>query len=202
MKKSHIALAGAALAGAGGLAYARYVERLWIDVRSLTVTVASPGLPPAGLRILHLSDMHFTGRGAMERWKIERTVKLLAGESVDLLLVTGDFIHDDGGLDAALELIRRLPRPRLGTFACLGNHDYACYSWLGPARTAWSRHSACAANAAAVSSHNTSSPRPMILCIRCILCLTNTPPTMVESAVNRTRQDCRALYYSQKISGQ
>lgn len=137
MKNSHIALAGATLAGLGGLAYARYVERLWIDVRRLTVAVASPGLPPAGLRILHLSDMHFTGQGAMERWKMERTVKLLAGETVDLLLVTGDFIHDDGGLDAALELIRRLPRPRLGTFACLGNHDYACYSWLGPARTAW-----------------------------------------------------------------
>jgi predicted MPP superfamily phosphohydrolase len=137
MKNTHIALVGTALAGLGGLAYARYVERLWIDVRRLWVTVASPGLPQDGLRILHLSDMHFTGQGAMERWKIERTVKLVAGETIDLLLVTGDFLHDDGGMDASMELIRRLPRPRLGTFACLGNHDYACYSWLGPARTAW-----------------------------------------------------------------
>jgi len=40
------------------------VERLWIDVRRLWVTIASPDLPPDGLRILHLSNMHFTGRGA------------------------------------------------------------------------------------------------------------------------------------------
>lgn len=122
---------------AAALAYARYVERLWIDVRRLWVTVETSGLPPEGLRILHFSDMHFTGDGTIERWKIERTVKLLAGEPIDLMLVTGDFIHDDGGMDAALELIRRLPQPRLGTFACLGNHDYASYGWLGPARVAW-----------------------------------------------------------------
>ncbi|MEI2690698.1 MAG: metallophosphoesterase [Anaerolineae bacterium] len=101
MKNSQLALAGAALVGLGGLAYARYVERLWIDVRRLWVMVASPGLPPDGLRILHLSDMHFTGQGTIERWKIQRTIKLLAGDGVDLLLITGDFIHDDGGLDAA-----------------------------------------------------------------------------------------------------
>lgn len=130
-----------AVLGVGGaasaLVYARYVERLWIDVRRLRVAVDSPGLPAEGLRILHLSDMHFTGRGLIERLKIERTVRLLAGESVDLLLITGDLIHDDGGLPAALDLIRRLPRPRLGAFACLGNHDYAGYSWFGPARVAW-----------------------------------------------------------------
>ncbi len=119
------------------LAYARYVERLWIDVQRLWLTVDSPGVPPGGLRILHFSDMHFTGQGTVERLKIERTVRLLAGEAIDLMLVTGDFIHDDGGMDAALALIGRLPRPRLGAFACLGNHDYASYSWLGPARVAW-----------------------------------------------------------------
>jgi len=138
MKPTFKLLAALGIASAGAsLAYARYVERLWIDVRRLWVTIDSPGVPLRGLRILHFSDMHFTGEGTIERLKIERTVKLLAGEPIDLMLVTGDFIHDDGGMDAALELIRRLPRPRLGTFACLGNHDYASYSWLGPARVAW-----------------------------------------------------------------
>ena len=61
----------------------------------------------------------------------------MAGQEIDLLLVTGDLIHDDRGLPAALDLLRRLPQPRLGAFACLGNHDYATYSWLGPARVAW-----------------------------------------------------------------
>lgn len=122
---------------ASALVYARYVERLRIEVRRTQVAVASTGLPPAGLRLLHLSDMHFTGHGLIERRKIERTISLLAGEPIDLLLVTGDLIHDDDGLPAALDLLARLPRPRLGAFACLGNHDYATYGWLGPARVAW-----------------------------------------------------------------
>ncbi len=126
-----------AVAAAGTLAYARWVERLRVDVRRMSAEVDAPGLPAGGLRILHLSDMHFTGSGQIERWKIDRTLNLLAGEQFDLLLVTGDLIHDDRGLPAALELLARLPQPRLGAFACLGNHDYATYSWLGPARVAW-----------------------------------------------------------------
>lgn len=138
LTKMAAALTGAvATAAVGTLAYARWVERLRVDVRRMAVEVDSPGLPAAGLRILHLSDMHFTGEGQIERWKIEHTLRLLAGEQIDLLLVTGDLIHDDGGLPAALELLARLPQPRLGAFACLGNHDYAAYSWLGPARVAW-----------------------------------------------------------------
>jgi hypothetical protein len=121
----------------GTLVYARWVERLRIEVKRMEVMVDSPGVPAGGLRILHLSDMHFTGRDRIERWKIERAIKLLAGEQIDLLLVTGDLIHDTGGLPTALDLIDRLPRPRMGAFACLGNHDYSCYSWLGPARVAW-----------------------------------------------------------------
>jgi predicted MPP superfamily phosphohydrolase len=81
--------------------------------------------------------MHLSGGDQIERLKIERTVSLLRSEEIDLLLVAGDLIHDDRGLPAALELLARLPRPRLGAFACLGNHDYAAYSWLGPARVAW-----------------------------------------------------------------
>ncbi|MCB0199956.1 MAG: metallophosphoesterase [Anaerolineae bacterium] len=130
-------LGAGAVAAAGALAYARWVERLRIEVRRMSAEVDAPGLPADGLRILHMSDMHFAGKGRIERWKIEHTLNLLAGEEIDLLLVTGDLIHDDGGLPAALKLLARLPQPRLGAYACLGNHDYASYSWLGPARVAW-----------------------------------------------------------------
>lgn len=137
-RKNVALLAGAGLGlVAATLAYARWVERLRVEVQRMRVTVDAPGVPPQGLRIGHISDLHFTGHGLIERLKIARTARLLAGESIDLLLLTGDLIHDDGGLPAALNLIRRLPRPRLGAFAVLGNHDYACYSWLGPARAAW-----------------------------------------------------------------
>lgn len=121
----------------GTLAYARWVERLWIEVKRMQVILDSPGVPAEGLHILHLSDLHFTNRDRIERLKIERTLRLLAGERYDLLLISGDLIHDDGGLPATLDLLERLPKPRLGAFACLGNHDYAGYSWFGPARLAW-----------------------------------------------------------------
>ena len=141
MKPVNKALALLAAIGAGmafgTLAYARWIERLRIEVRRMEVTADRPGVPADGLRILHISDLHFAGKDRIERLKIERTVRLLAGEPVDLLLITGDLIHDTGGLPAALDLIDRLPKPRLGAYACLGNHDYSCYSWLGPARVAW-----------------------------------------------------------------
>jgi predicted MPP superfamily phosphohydrolase len=131
-------LAGAVLGGGlAMLAYARWVERLRIEVKRMQVRVPSAGIPPAGLRVLHLSDLHFMGHGLIERLKIERALAMLADEPYDLLLITGDLIHDDDGLPVTLDLIERLPEARLGAFACLGNHDYASYSWLGPARLAW-----------------------------------------------------------------
>lgn len=133
-----VILAGAALGlGLALLAYARWVERLRIEVKHMRVSVSSTGIPREGLRVLHLSDLHFMGHGLVERLKIQRALDLLAGEPYDLLLITGDLIHDDHGLPATLDLVEGLPRARLGAFACLGNHDYASYGWLGPARVAW-----------------------------------------------------------------
>jgi hypothetical protein len=103
----------------------------------MAVTVDRTGVPAGELRILHVSDLHFAGKDRIERLKIERTIKLLAGEPIDLLLITGDLIHDTDGLPAAMDLLDRLPRPRLGAYACSGNHDYSSYSWFGPARVAW-----------------------------------------------------------------
>lgn len=81
--------------------------------------------------------MHFTGEGQIERWKIERTLRACTGEEIDLLLVTGDLIHDDGGLPPRWNCWPVCRGPRLGAFACLGNHNYTAYSWLGPSRVAW-----------------------------------------------------------------
>ncbi|MEA3335806.1 MAG: metallophosphoesterase [Chloroflexota bacterium] len=137
--KDGLLTAGAAvgMAGLGTLAYSRWIERLRIEVKRMRVVVDSPAVPSQGLRILHLSDLHFTDHGLIERLKIRRTQELLADETYDLLLITGDLIHDDEGLPATLSFIDGLPEPRLGAFACLGNHDYAGYSWFGPAHVAW-----------------------------------------------------------------
>jgi predicted MPP superfamily phosphohydrolase len=46
----------------------------------------------------------------------------------DLLIHTGDFLHEDSGLPNVLTLLDALPTPRLGGYAVFGNHDYSIYS--------------------------------------------------------------------------
>ncbi|MDW8269414.1 MAG: metallophosphoesterase [Anaerolineae bacterium] len=83
----------------------------------------------AGLRILHLADQHFGGDGRLRRRRLENLRRLLPGLRVDLIAFTGDFLHNDAGLDAVETMMRLLPSAPLGRYAVLGNHDYAEYSW-------------------------------------------------------------------------
>ncbi len=134
------ALAGAAVAaGSAAFTYAYAVEPLRIELEQRTVRVvdAQGRLPASGLRILHLSDSHFKGGQPRERKKIERIRKLTAGLEYDLLIHTGDFIHYDKGLSTALELLAAVPRPRLGAYGVLGNHDYAHYAMQAAAPRMW-----------------------------------------------------------------
>jgi hypothetical protein len=133
MKKGWIggaAAAGALLAGAGAVLYASQVERVDVQLDRYTVEVDRPGLPPGGIAVLHLSDFHFRAGGRVQARKIARLKQLLANERYDIVALTGDLIHDAAGFPAALSLIETL-RPRMGTFSCRGNHDYAEYSVWG-----------------------------------------------------------------------
>ena len=116
-------LYGAAGAGALTLLYARLIERTRVLLDHFTVTVDKPGLPPGGLTILHLSDFHLQEDGWAQARKLAALRRLLASEQYDLVALTGDLIHDQAGLTAALAVVAAL-RPRLGGFSCLGNHDY------------------------------------------------------------------------------
>ena len=117
-------------AAAGALFYATQVERGDVRLDRFTVDIDRPGIPQAGITILHLSDLHFRPGGRAQARKIARLWQLLAGERYDLVVLTGDLIHDGAGLPAVLALIERLC-PRLGAFNCPGNHDYAEYSVWG-----------------------------------------------------------------------
>jgi hypothetical protein len=80
-------------------------------------------LPPAleGLRILHLSDLHL--RHYVTLSDLEEVMVEAEQLSPDLVLVTGDVADDLNQLPDALKMIAAL-KPRLGAFACLGNHEY------------------------------------------------------------------------------
>jgi predicted MPP superfamily phosphohydrolase len=127
--------------GAGVASYAFFHEPLRVRMDQLTIILpgAAGRLPQAGLRILHLSDTHFRGNEWREQAKIESIRRACAGLEYDLLIHTGDFLHDDDGLPNVLALLDCLPRPRLAAYAVLGNHDYTRYSHRDLLARSWSR---------------------------------------------------------------
>jgi uncharacterized protein len=111
-------LAGAvAAAGAACVGYGVLVERDWYRLRRERVEALAPGQAP--LTVLHLSDLHLTAADRRRLAFLER----LAGERVDLVVLTGDMLGEPGALDPVLDVLGRF-RPRLGAVAVLGSNDY------------------------------------------------------------------------------
>ena len=114
-------------AAAGVVAYSRWVEPTWVEVAQVDLPV--PGLPAAwdGARVALISDLHCGPwvptdylRACMDRVRALRP---------DLVAATGDFVTIGGAgfAETATGLLDGL-RPPLGTFACLGNHDYGIFT--------------------------------------------------------------------------
>lgn len=80
-------------------------------------------LPPDldGLRILHLSDIHLGYYITLDL--LEEMLIAARLQRPDLVLITGDVSDDLSVLPSALKMIGEL-RPRYGTYASLGNHEY------------------------------------------------------------------------------
>lgn len=127
--------------GAGLASYAVLHEPLNVVLERLTIRIphAKGRLPSTGLRILHLSDTHFQGLEWREQTKIESIRRLTANLRYDLLVHTGDFWHNEMGLENLLLLLDNVPPPRLGSYGVLGNHDYVCYSHSDMLTRSWMR---------------------------------------------------------------
>jgi predicted MPP superfamily phosphohydrolase len=106
-----------------GLAALGQRNALALTVRQHAIAV--PDLPPAlaGLRVLHLSDLHFDGFPGFGQ-HIARTI---AGHPFDLAVITGDYrFYTHGGyahLASELAVLAPALACRLGVFGILGNHD-------------------------------------------------------------------------------
>ena len=97
-------------------------------LRRERVTVPVAGLPAGwrGARIVQLSDLH-SGRH-VTRERLQRIARRAARLKPDILVVTGDIVHNSHLFARqAAEAIASIPT-RYGIFACLGNHDF----WAGP----------------------------------------------------------------------
>lgn len=93
-------------------------------LRRERVTIPVAGLPPGwqGARIVQLSDLHAGRHMTPER--LRAIARRAAALKPDILVVTGDIVHNSPAFARrAAEAIASVPT-RLGTFACLGNHDF------------------------------------------------------------------------------
>jgi predicted MPP superfamily phosphohydrolase len=97
-------------------------------LRRERVTVPVAGLPLGwrGARIVQLSDLHAGRHVTKER--LQRIARRAARLNPDVLVVTGDIVHNSPAFArAAAEAIASIPA-KYGAYACLGNHDF----WAGP----------------------------------------------------------------------
>jgi predicted MPP superfamily phosphohydrolase len=112
-------------AGAACVGYGVLVERDWYRLRRERVEALAPGQPP--LTVLHLSDLHMTTADTRRMAFLER----LAGEQVDLVVLTGDMLGEPEALHPVLEALGHF-RPRLGAVAVLGSNDYWAPRFFNP----------------------------------------------------------------------
>jgi uncharacterized protein len=85
-------------------------------------TLEVPRLPPAldGLRIVHVSDVHLTGRVGKAYFR--EVVRISNELQPDLTAVTGDLVDNPACLDWLPDTLGRLTA-RHGVYFILGNHD-------------------------------------------------------------------------------
>lgn len=103
------------------------METRWLKYEQLRIP-ASKALPPGGISILHLSDIHF------KKWdpRKQRIFRSLGAKTYDLILITGDIIDDYHGNQSAIKALAHL-RSRHGIYCVFGNHEYLHYKlhhWL------------------------------------------------------------------------
>lgn len=116
--------AAATAAAAGAFLYTWRVEPHWVEIVRRDLPIAGLPTPLAGSRLIQLSDLH--AGPVVDQSYLLATAEKVAELKPDLLALTGDFMscYGDESVAKALQVVRRLPEPRLGRVAILGNHDY------------------------------------------------------------------------------
>ena len=107
-----------ALMAATGVGYMRYFEPDMFEITEKSIRINRFSRP---LRILHLSDFHFSNCVSLK--SIEKAIDLSIEQKPDIAFLTGDFITwkfqgESYYRDILLKLTSAFP-----TFACIGNHD-------------------------------------------------------------------------------
>jgi len=104
----------------------RFVEPNLLSLNKIKINIPHLPLNLNGLTILQLSDLHWSSNFSASFKR--KLIKKINRIDPDILVLTGDFLvraklEQPDGLLAFLSALKA----KVGSFAVLGNHDYACY---------------------------------------------------------------------------
>jgi predicted MPP superfamily phosphohydrolase len=111
------------------VSYGYRIEPTWLELNHCTIPIA--GLPAAydGFRIAQLSDFHCSHQ--VTPAYLGEAVALARDQHVDLVVLTGDFVHQGFRyVEKVADVLGGLTAPH-GVFAVLGNHDFSVRNALG-----------------------------------------------------------------------
>ena len=103
------------------------VDGFFIEPHGYTTprhTFPIPGLSPAwdGTTIAHITDLHIGPLSNTD--DARKIVDLTNALKPDIVVLTGDYVSNANAITIALAEVLGNLRPRIGSFAVLGNHDY------------------------------------------------------------------------------
>jgi predicted MPP superfamily phosphohydrolase len=122
LKRGLMWLAAAAGLAVGGGGYSVLVERRWLMIRSLALTLPSLPNPFKGVKLVQFSDVHLGHY--YEAQDLQKIAELILKQQPDVICFTGDLVDEDHEeLAKVVPVLQKMEAP-LGKFAVLGNHDY------------------------------------------------------------------------------
>ncbi len=115
----------------GFLLYSRYIGTSGLKVKEYKIT--NPNIPKSmhGLKIVHISDIHY-GRITFEK-ELKYLVQTINLTKPDLVIFSGDLIDKDtkvtGEMADQISSILKEIKASIGKYAIKGNHDYELNQW-------------------------------------------------------------------------
>lgn len=115
----------------GGMAFGGRVGEMFeamagrpkrIKVTRPTIVLDRLGRKWDGLRIAHLSDLHHGPLAGLPF--MLRVVELTNAQEPDLVVITGDTVTCEGGINVEMAAVLAQLKAPLGVYAVLGNHDH------------------------------------------------------------------------------
>lgn len=108
------------------LGWTYFIEPRWLELTQRDLLI--PNLPADwnGKRLVHVSDLH---AGKVTTSYLQKAIRIVNELDADLHAFTGDFIDHTGGIEELEKVLTDYRPAKLGSFACLGNHDYGNGWW-------------------------------------------------------------------------